>query len=157
MGIPASAFCSGCSSTSVHNPFQVELQRKALLSNTLASLWFKGWWNSLRRSLVAGSIGPRFLSAARRVLDRGRLVSAASTCSDIGPAGSMGGWCQSPQQYSEVKVRVRNNQINTQPGGYRLFFSWYLKDFNVQSHSDRCSFLDTYLHSENQKLSWLSL
>lgn len=40
---------------------------------------------------MAGSIGPRFLSAARRVLDIGRLVSAASACSDKGPAGRMGG------------------------------------------------------------------
>ena len=73
---------------------QVFLQRKASLSNTLASLWLRGWWNALRRSLVTGSIGPRFLSAARRVLDMGRLDSAASTLSDIGPAGRSRGCCQ---------------------------------------------------------------
>lgn len=93
--VPALASFSGCSFTSVHNlsmlvPLQVLLQRNALFSNTLASLWLRGWWNSLRKSLVAGSIGPRFLSAARRVLDMGRLVSATSTCSDRGPARRMG-------------------------------------------------------------------
>lgn len=43
---------------------------------------------------MTGSIGPRFLSATRRVLDMGRLDSAASTLSDIGPAGRTRGWCQ---------------------------------------------------------------
>lgn len=95
----ALASCSGCSFTSVHIQsrlalLQVFLQRKASLSNTLASLWLRGWWNALRRSLVTGSIGPRFLSATRRVLDMGRLDSAASTLSDIGPAGRTRGWCQ---------------------------------------------------------------
>lgn len=66
---------------------QVSSQRNALLSSTVASLWLRGWWNSLSSSLVAGSIGPKFLSAARRVLSIGRLVSAASACADSGPAG----------------------------------------------------------------------
>lgn len=40
---------------------------------------------------MAGSIGPKFLSAARRVLSIGRLVSAASACVDSGPAGGQKG------------------------------------------------------------------
>lgn len=40
---------------------------------------------------MAGSIGPKFLSAARRVLSIGRLVSAASACADSGPAGGQRG------------------------------------------------------------------
>lgn len=36
---------------------------------------------------MAGSIGPKFLSAARRVLSIGRLAIAASSCADSGPAG----------------------------------------------------------------------
>lgn len=48
IGIPDVAFSSGWSFTSVHilpmlMTLQVLLQRKALLSNTLASLWLKGW------------------------------------------------------------------------------------------------------------------
>lgn len=70
---------------------QVSSQRKALLCSTVASLWLRGWWKSLSRSLVAGSIGPKFLSAARRVLSSGRLVSAASACADSGPAGRQNG------------------------------------------------------------------
>lgn len=64
-----------------------EVHKKALLCNTLASLRLNGWWNSLSRCLVVGSMGPRFLSAARRLFSIGRLVSAASACSDRGPAG----------------------------------------------------------------------
>ena len=58
----------------------------------LASLRLNGWWNSLSRCLVAGSMGPRFLSATRRVFSIGRLVSATSAWSDKGPAGSRRGW-----------------------------------------------------------------
>lgn len=63
-----------------------EVQKKALLCNTLASLRLNGWWNSLSRCLVVGSMGPRSLSAARRVFSIGRLVNAASACSDRGAA-----------------------------------------------------------------------
>lgn len=67
---------------------------------------------------MAGSIGPRFLSAARRVLDIGRLVSAASACSDKGPAGRMSG------SLSIQKLR--------QPGGilYCIFLVTYLHSEN---------------------------
>lgn len=64
-----------------------EVHKKALLCNTLASLRLNGWWNSLSRFLVVGSMGPRFLSAARRLFSLGCLVSAASACSDRGAAG----------------------------------------------------------------------
>lgn len=114
-------------------PAQVLSQRNALLSSTLASLWLRGWWNSLSRSLVVGSIGPRFLSAARRVLSIGLLVSAASACSDRGPAGMMG-------MQKSVFIHFRTHMRR------RCFIA-----------VSRCWFFVTYPRSKNRKPSWLSL
>lgn len=108
-------------------PLQVLSQRNALLSSTLASLWLRGWWNSLSRSLVAGSIGPKFLSAARRVLSIGRLVSAASACADSGPARGRRG---------ATVASVRGE---------------------VRSRSFLQILMSTYPHWENQTLYWWSL
>lgn len=136
--IPTLAFfCSCVSFTFIHKrseflPAQVLSQRNALLSSTLASLWLRGWWNSLSRSLVVGSIGPKFLSAARRVLSIGLLVSAASACSDRGPAGG--------DANVTVFARIRTHARS------RCFIA-----------ASCFLFFFTYPHSESRKPSWLSL
>lgn len=107
-----------------------EVHKKALLCNKLASLRLNGWWNSLSRFLVVGSMGPRFLSAARRLFSIGRLVRAASACSDRGPAGR--------RTTSRMLFFHNHNSI----------FHYYNKQSTL--------LYDMYQHWESQTRSWLS-